>query len=228
MTKAETLEPPGRQVRCAKCEHSWFQEPISEATEEPNLANEDDSTGDASPVESETSGDDMAIAGFGELAKESRDRAEELNNHPIRIAAPWAALIAYLVVLGLGGYSLRNSIVTLWPRTADFYSTFGLEVNLRGMTIGNVTIDRQSENGVPVLIIFGDIGNTLSESQHIPDVQVALYDKDHSELYAWSVTPENSELAANEITQFRTRLTRPPQDIKDFEIRFSDLEDHAD
>ena len=66
------------------------------------------------------------------------------------------------VLLGLGAtvailIGWRADVVRLMPQTASLYSTIGLGVNLRGVVFENIKTSREIHEGVPVMVVEGEI-----------------------------------------------------------------------
>ena len=114
----------------------------------------------------------------------------------------------------------RTAIVAAAPGLAGFYATIGLEVNLRGLTFGQIETLREIDNGQPVLVVEGSLANTTGESREVPALRFALRDADAQELYAWSVDPRATTIAAGDRLRFRTRLVAPPDRAADLQVRF--------
>ena len=53
----------------------------------------------------------------------------------------------------------RSDVVRALPQTASFYSLLGLPVNLRGLTFDNVATATEQHEGVPILVVEGNVIN---------------------------------------------------------------------
>ena len=131
---------------------------------------------------------------------------------------PLVFVSACLVLAGL--LAFRATVVTAAPGLAGFYAMLGLEVNLRGLTFGPVETLREIDNGQPVLVVEGTLTNPTQKLRDVPALRFALRDGDAQELYAWSIDPKATTIAAGDSLRFRTRLVAPPERATDIQLRF--------
>ena len=141
---------------------------------------------------------------------------------PLRRATPFFGplVFATALVVMAGLFVFRTSIVAAAPGLAGFYAAVGLEVNLRGLTFGSIETLREIDNGQPVLVVEGVLANPTKQPRDVPALRFALRDADSQELYAWSVDPKATSIAAGDMLRFRTRLVAPPDRATDLQIRF--------
>lgn len=114
----------------------------------------------------------------------------------------------------------RDDVVRALPASAGLYATVGFPVNLRGLEFDNVTQRRDFENGVPVLIIEGEINNIRDRATPVPALRFALRGKAGDELYAWTLEPRQRAVDPDAAMNFRTRLASPPRGASDIQVRF--------
>ncbi|WP_131311227.1 zinc-ribbon domain-containing protein [Siculibacillus lacustris] len=131
---------------------------------------------------------------------------------------PLIFVSACLVIAGL--VTFRGAIVAARPDLAGLYATLGLEVNLRGLAFDRISTLREIENGQTVLVVEGSVTNTTRDTRDVPALRFALRGGDSQELYAWSVEPKATALAAGDSIRFRTRLAAPPDQATDVQVRF--------
>ena len=137
---------------------------------------------------------------------------------------PLVFVSALLVVAAL--VLFRTSVVAAAPGLAGFYATIGLEVNLRGLTFGPIDLLREMDNGQPVLVVEGTLMNPTKDRRDVPALRFALRDGDDQELYAWSIDPKDTSIAAGDRLRFRTRLVSPPERAADLQVRFIERRNH--
>lgn len=135
-------------------------------------------------------------------------------------AGPAVFLGACLILVGLVVF--RVAVVSNVPALAGFYHLVGLEVNLRGLDFGPIETLRETADGQPVLVVEGSLANTSGASRPVPALRFALRDAEGQELYAWSVDPRASVIAAGDRLRFRTRLVAPPERASDLQVRFAE------
>ncbi len=73
----------------------------------------------------------------------------------------WTSAILTLVALNLMLIGWRSNVVRWLPQTASLYAAIGLPVNLRGLIFANVTTERETHDGVEVLVVQGSIVNNF-------------------------------------------------------------------
>jgi len=234
------VRPPGRQVRCARCQHTWFQDapldlptPIPVPVEEPEFP--------AGPVtdksrmlppppgsiaqplprfeipaplthpSSPSSSPSVSIPGFG-VSDRLRARSRSM--------AGIFALVALVAGFPLLFFSLPEEIVQLWPESASLYEWLDMPVNARGFKI--IATHSQEMNGsVPTIAIKGQIINETDRELAVPKIRLSVRDKDQKELYHWTVLADQQRLGPHEEGSFTARLESPPPDAADLEVRFA-------
>lgn len=132
----------------------------------------------------------------------------------------WSLLGLFVLGTIMAIVSYRKEIVAMIPGTAKVYEAAGAPVNLKGIEFRNVTYERQTENDLPVLAVMGEVVNVSGETRTLPRLRVGLRDKDQNELYHWTFALPERALAADASVPFVTRLSSPPLDARDIEVRF--------
>lgn len=138
------------------------------------------------------------------------------------------ALPSLIILLGLALVCLiaaRQQIVRLLPQTASLYARIGLPVNLRGLSFENIKTVRTVEDGVPILIVEGDIVGTKWRHTEVPRLRFAVTDNSGKEIYAWAVRPPKTLLPPGEALPFRSRLASPPAEASGVTVRFFNRHD---
>jgi predicted Zn finger-like uncharacterized protein len=236
----------GRTVRCARCRESWFAEPPPVFAEQPAAASAMEAgtaTAEAESVAAEpaTVEAPVEVTDSPPLAAEASGEAETVMTDPVQAVAEEApkprlrrrvpirqyklprpvaiglaaALAAVIAVLGL-----RESIVRMMPGLAGTYAAIGLPVNLRGLEFRGVKTTQEIQDGVPVLVIEGEVVNVARHPVEVPRVRIAVLGSSQQELYAWTTLLQRSILADNEKVAFRSRLASPPPNGKEVLVRF--------
>lgn len=224
---------PGRNVRCAKCSHVWFQGPLeAEREPEPEIepvvempapfrpsaeAWQDDAP--ATPEQKTARVADMVAAkikrgsGFGGL-KALYARAGSMLG--------WLVLAVIVMGLAFGFLQYRNVIASLWPQSSTFYRALGLTVNVRGLAFSNVAYTIGPEDGEPVLSVTGRLTNVTSHELPIPMLRVDLSDDAKRSLYHWSFDAGAATLLPGMVMDFTTRLSNPPMETRHLQVGFAD------
>lgn len=132
-------------------------------------------------------------------------------------------LPAACAVMALMAVSLivwRTDVVRVLPQTAPFFKALGLDVNLRGLALRDVTAGTETVDGQPVLIVQGRIDSVARNSVSLPRLHLSIRDARGHRLYTWTAALEQPALAPGETMPFRARLATPPADGRDVEVRF--------
>ena len=223
---AGMFEPSGRTVRCAKCSHSWHQDPAVDSPK-PVTFDAPDPAGEAEPGPMAAHPPDDPAAGpsfaaadapaapIGRAAAPERSRGGLLSR-----TGPLAAGGLLLLAVFVAAYHFRVDIVRMWPQSASLYGLLGMEINTRGLWFRDVTYEREFQDGMHILVLEGRIVNITDAVQPVPPVRVSLRDAEQRELYHWTFTVPEKELAGDASSPFITRLSSPPLDARDVEIRF--------
>lgn len=154
-------------------------------------------------------------------------RAASMRRGRVLSAAGWTFLILFLGVTLGGGWVYRDKVAAFWPATTKLYAAAGEEINLRGLEFRNVTYERQEEGGLPVLAVMGEVVNVEGEEVPLPRLRVGLRDETQKELYHWTFALSERSLPANQSAPFITRLSSPPPEARDIEVRFVEKTDMA-
>jgi predicted Zn finger-like uncharacterized protein len=119
----------------------------------------------------------------------------------------------------------RSDVVRAFPQTASFYSLLGLSVNLRGLVFDNVATVTEQHEGVPILVVEGNVVNTTRKNEDVPRLKFILRNAAQHEIYSWTAVPVRASLPPGEGVGFRTRLASPPADARDVVVRFVNRRD---
>jgi predicted Zn finger-like uncharacterized protein len=136
------------------------------------------------------------------------------------VCAAMGALVLALMIW-------RADVVRLLPQTATFYKMVGLEVNLRGLTFGDVKITTETVEGKPVLMIEGVISGEARKPVELPRLRFSVRDAQGAEIYAWNAVLEQPVLKPGERAWFKSRLASPPPEGRNIDIRFFNKRDIA-
>jgi len=142
---------------------------------------------------------------------------------PWRLPRP--GLPAAILVLAAAMTALlagRSEIVRHAPQTASLYAAIGMPVNLRGLEFDNVKTARENHNGVPVLVVEGNIVSHAAKPVEVPQLHFAIRNPGGLEIYRWTASPDHPTLAPGEQMAFRSRLAAPPAESSEVMVRFFD------
>ena len=243
------LRPAGRKLRCASCREVFFID--APADEEEEVVLEDDSLNADWAAglldEDDTISVDAANNRAGGKKKDAvkkdpgkkaggKKAAGKAFSPPVWMTSlkasaariPLALVLAVIVGGGMLGALLgRENVVRSVPATALLYDLAGLNVNLRGLEITNVTSTVSTESNGRYLTIEGEIANTTRAERPVPQITISLWGEAQQTLYSWSVEPPRANLSAGEKTRFRARLVAPPDEARQVLVRFAPEADGA-
>lgn len=222
---AQSFVPSGRKVRCAACGNTWHQDapidrplaitpepaPMPEARAEPATF--------AAEIARSAPVPQSAIA----VAPQRSDR-EQRRGGGWETAVGWVVLVA--VIGGLAGslFAYREAVVTLWPNANALYAVLGMPVNTRGLEFRDISWARETEDGKPVLAIFGEVVNLTERELSVPKVRVALQDASGKEIYHWTFDVQPAQVGPRQAINFATRMESPPPEADALEVRFATAE----
>lgn len=164
------------------------------------------------------------VEGTGTAAAATRRRPPKSGRQETRLGLV-ALLLGVIVVIGI---TAREPLVRTFPNLAGYYSAIGMPVNLRGLEFRDLRTTYDSQDGMPVLIIEGEIVNLTRQSREIPRLRLSVTDASKQEIYAWTAQLPRESLGAREILTFRSRLASPPADGTDVKVRFVHRTDPAE
>ncbi|MCZ8376429.1 MAG: zinc-ribbon domain-containing protein [Beijerinckiaceae bacterium] len=149
--------------------------------------------------------------------------AEAHHRHEAK-AAGRTSLTGIVLAAGIGSLAmlgiLRHETVRLFPQTAPLFAAIGLGVKQHQLDIDNVRSRLSRENGLETLEVTGTIANLSKSVQKIPVMRLSIRSTSGQEIYVWTATADQPELAPGESTTFRRRLASPPADSHSVMVRF--------
>ncbi len=208
----------GRRVRCAQCSHTWHHKPPPEALAELETVALPPAPEPAPRVEPEF--DRPALA--------------EEPEHRIQLPAlaqprrrPWVAVgwLVLLAVVGVGAGGAvweRDAVIRAGPPSARLYALVGLAVPQPG-DVRKVTAQarRDEENGVPRLVIEGEVANISPEAQSVPKLKVELTDAGNRVVQSWSFDVSTERLLPGASVPFTTSVVRPSDAATGMSVTFT-------
>ena len=210
---ARALGAKGRTVRCARCSHTWHE--AAPEIEPPALAS-------APPLEPPPPERERAPA----LSAEQRHQLPALPRRQTRwgVGAAWAlTVIALLAGLGYAAIVERERIVGILPAAAALYARAGLPVgdNGFGLEFRNVTTSREMENGLPSLVIAGEVKNVSSIARTVPKLVVILRDHSEHDLQDMIIAAPAERLQPDESVPFHASITQPAEAASGVVVTFA-------
>jgi predicted Zn finger-like uncharacterized protein len=140
------------------------------------------------------------------------------------LSAAQSAILA-LILLDAIVIGWRSDFVRLMPQTASFYARLGMPVNLRGLDFDNLSTTSEQHEGVPILLVEGEIVNETHKIVDVPRLRFAVRNAARQEIYSWTAVLPRTLLSPGDAVPFRTRLASPPPDAHDVLVRFLNRSD---
>ena len=130
----------------------------------------------------------------------------------------WGALTAACALVLVSAWMFRVDVVSLWPRAASAYAAVGAEVNAYGYSVGELTITRDNERGIPLLVIEGSVKNFDRRAHDAPNLRAILRDDHGQSLLEWSVPVAGGRVGAGQRRDFRSIVSDPPPASVEVEV----------
>lgn len=214
--------PSGRQVRCASCRHSWFQEPppldLAQAAPEPVLV--------AAPVAESAPQTGAAAGEVPEDEVQSRyDGPDEIAPiHDIVVARPrrniGKLLTIAVVIVALLLLAAIGAVVAVGPdKLAERLGVVPAPVPLV-IEMTSKPDRRETASGNELLAVTGKIVNPTDRPQSVRDIRAELRDTQGRTVYSWTITRPVPQLAPGASAEFDSAAVDIPRGAKNLHLSF--------
>ena len=218
--------PSGRQVRCASCRHSWFQEPssldlVDRATQSPPV-DEPVPQFQPPPVVSPTPPPPVAEPA------ESHDYAPFDAAPPFRArrnpAKRWtlaAVAVALLLLAGVAAvqyFGTPTMITGLLARAGLPGGAVDVPLLLE---VPRKPERRELPSGNELFALTGRVINPTNEPQRVPDILAELRDAQGRVVYGWTIAPPKRTIAPHGRIEFDSAEIDVPKGSKKLNLSFS-------
>lgn len=139
----------------------------------------------------------------------------------------WVIIVLVLFAFNIALIAGRSEVVRYLPQTASLFAAIGLPVNLRNLEFEGITISKETQDGVSILIIEGRIVNSSRKAVDVPRLRFAARTATGQEVYTWTMQPPRSLLGPGDSVPFTSRLAAPPANAADVLVRFFTAQDAA-
>ena len=226
--------PGGRQVRCANCKTSWFQEPAKKRAAQPAAASA--AAAAATPPEPPP----------GEAAPPPP--ARELPEAPIPPASTTASILGpaeepaadYDAFVHEPPFRPRRNPARMWTMIAVVaallmlgavaaISYFGVPVMGRSATAAANALVIQStrepdrttlESGNELLTVYGRVLNKTDKNQRVPPIKASLVDPQGRIVYSWAISAPVAEIGPGGSTNFNSAVMDVPRGARRLRLTF--------
>jgi predicted Zn finger-like uncharacterized protein len=202
----------GRQVRCASCKHSWFQE-----GPEPVIAPAAETFDPPLPAPPEVP----------PVSVEYREYSAFDHGPPFRPrrnpARRWtiAAMIAGLLLIGAIGAIQYFGTPGF---AADIAGRLGLPIAQADVPLrfADYSVDRRDlDSGNELFAINGRVLNPTDRAQRVPDIIAELRDAQGRLVYSWTIAPQRRTLGPRAELEFNTAKLDVPSNARELNLSFS-------
>ena len=191
-------------VRCAHCANTWHQTPPEDFPQSVDL-------------QPDEPGPSLSSPRFPPPALQPPPRSGFFTSGRL-------LLIAIVAVGIIAAVVARASVVALFPPAARLYSMVGLSVlpPSGALDIRKTTPRLDVENGVPVLIVEGEIANVSNVAVDVPKLRVTLNDSSDNEVQRWTFSVTEPRLMPGASEPFRTSIQRPSTSATKVAVEFDE------
>jgi predicted Zn finger-like uncharacterized protein len=219
--------PNGRQVRCASCRHSWFQDPppipldlVERANTPPIPAAAVPKTPQTAPVAPAPSVEPVTTVddGYDAFAHEPPFRP---RRNPARGWTIIAAAVAAVLVAGLAALQYFGTPTMLSGTLARLGLPGGaVDVPLL-LEVPRKPERRELPSGNELFALTGRVVNPTNEAQRVPDILAELRDAQGRVVYGWTITPPRRTIAPRGTIEFDSAEIDVPKGSKKLNLSFS-------
>ena len=213
----------GRQVRCAACKHSWFQDPpelVLAVNAELPLATPvvyPEVTPPPIQPPAWREPEPVAEPDYDAFAHAPPFKPRTNPTRRWTIAAVGAAV---LLIAGAGAiqfFGTPTIAAKLGIPIGQFEVPLLLEVPLKP--------ERQTlQNGNEMIAVVGKIINPTDTSQRVPDILAELRDAQGRVVYSWTISPPKRTISPRATTEFNSAEVNIPRGARALNLSFSGAE----
>ncbi len=222
LTDAGSFTPHGRTVRCAKCGHSWFQNPPGEDSRSGSLPAIVPEGQAAPPVPVRPQQAYATVAVPGAVAPPRplpRNAVDPVRRPPSSVPVViFLALGVFALLAAL--YQYRVEVAAMAPEMRGVYDTLGIAVGEQTLEFRNVDFRWADPEMRTRLDVWGEVVNVGKASQAIPLLRFSMSDEHGIELYARTLTLQQRHLAPGASNSFAVALDNPPLNAIDITVDF--------
>ena len=219
----------GRQVRCAKCKNSWFQDPPAPRAAESKAAAAPQPRPKVEPApqpvpvaeEPEIPRHGLRPGAFAEPPREEEPQNYDSFAHeppfrarrnPAKMWTMLAAVAAVLMIAAIGAISYFGL-----PGQGSQEAAASSLVIQATRDPDRTTL----ESGNELLTVYGRVLNSGEKQQRVPQIKAELVDAQGRVVYAWSISAPVAELAPGKSTSFNSAVVDVPRGARRLRLDFS-------
>jgi predicted Zn finger-like uncharacterized protein len=222
--------PSGRQVRCASCRHSWFQEPaqidlppVPEAAPAQAAPPEPAAPAPVSVAAPAPSAGTAPIAESDVVADYAPPETAPVHDLPVvyrprrsigKLLLIVAAVVAILAIATVG------AILAIGPD--GLRKSVGITPVAEPLLLQAVRNPerRDTASGNALLAVTGKVLNPTDQVQTVRDIRAELRDPQGRTVYSWTITRPVNELAPGASAQFDSAAVDVPRNATNLQLSF--------
>lgn len=185
--KSEAIGEKGRNVKCAKCAHKWFQKPDEKALEATKKADIEEEPKQVDPVPK-----------GGNLPSVQKEKTPIYA--PILLAA---SVMILAVVITIAGAS------SILPGMQGYYSIFGI-YDSSEIALYDVDIHKEESGKYTSLVIKAKIVNQSEETKKLPNLRISIYDDKDELLDKITLDSQAAPIEAGQSIDFKNKVPKIP------------------
>lgn len=236
----------GRQVRCASCRHSWFQEPAPLATTAESISPRDETRGEAAPAAEPVSAAGSVPSSFAEPPVSRLASADATDETPAtepqtidegnsvadadydpfaheppftprrNPAKLWTLLAVVAAVVMLAA---TGALVAFGP--PDISQRLGIAQKATvPLVIESTRVPerRPMASGNELFSVTGRITNPTDQVQAVPDIRANLLDAQDRVVFAWTIARPVNRLQPGQSVEFNGAVLDVPKNAKSLDL----------
>lgn len=229
-----SVGPTGRQVRCAACRHSWFQDAPRIDPDAPPASFAPPSTARIVPDAAEpvSAGRPLSSGGGGTAAQgyaEIRPHVDgndpwaseppfRPRRNPVRTRTILAAVAAVLLL------AIAGAVAWLGPKHLALASGIGTSTHQSPLMLQVVQKPerRVMASGNELFAVSGRIVNPTPVRQAVPDIRAQLSDGNGHIVYGWTIAAPVRSLAPKASADFDSAEVDVPRGSRALNLSFAD------
>jgi predicted Zn finger-like uncharacterized protein len=220
------IGPNGRQVRCANCKNSWFQEAPSARSlrqeaapraaaapaTRPAPAPRPQERMDAPPPPPMVSVPPPPAEPGEDYDAFAHEPPFKPRRNPAKLLTSLAAAAAVLMMMAVAAIALFG-IPTIGGGEAIAQSPLRIEVTRKPER-------RTMESGNELLAVSGRVFNPTDEVQRVPPIRAELRDAQGRIVYGWAISAPKAQLRPNESATFNSAEVDVPRVAQRLSLKF--------
>jgi len=223
----------GRQVRCASCKHSWFQDPPSLALDAGARSPDSGSTAPVAPAPAAPTTVEPVPPAAGPASEVPENEVQARYDGPrevapihdivpagrrrrntARLLTIASIIIALLLLSGIG------AVVAVGPdKLAEKLGIVPAPVPLVIEMTGKPE-RRETASGNELLAVTGKVVNPTDQPQTVRDIRAELRDTQGRTVYSWTITRPVPMLAPGASAEFDSAAVDIPRGAKNLHLSF--------